>query len=166
MGLDGLEDRCYTLPTTNTHGDQCILAACPMELIERLDSQDAACCPDGMTERDAAAIRIRAIHWQIQVLDDREGLSSKSLIEFDHIHIMDGQVGPFEGLFYRGNWSNTHVLRLYTGMGIGDKPSHRFQPASLGLARLHQHDRGSRIVDTRRITCSYTSPRLEGWTHL
>jgi hypothetical protein len=57
----GFEDSSDTLPSTDAHGDQRILASDAAQFVEGLDCQDAARRPDGVTKRNPTAVRVGAI---------------------------------------------------------------------------------------------------------
>src|SRR5205807_9647958 len=80
--------------------------------------------------RSAAPVRVCAIKRQVQIPHYSQSLGSEGLIQLDHIHILDGQVGAFEHLPYRWHWPDTHVLRIHSSMCIGDQSSQRLQAAS------------------------------------
>src|SRR2546421_1730913 len=123
-------DRGDTLASTDAHSDKRILAAGATEFVQGFHRQDTARCPDGVSKRNAAPIRVCAIKRQVQIPHYSQSLGSEGLIQLNHIHILDGQVGAFEHLPYRWHWPDTHVLRIHSSMCIGDQPSQRLQAAS------------------------------------
>src|SRR5205823_101970 len=123
-------DRGDTLASTDAHSDKRILAAGATEFVQGFHRQDTARCPDGVSKRNAAPIRVCAIKRQVQIPHYSQSLGSEGLIQLDHIHVLDGQVSAFEHLPYRWHWPDTHVLRIHSSICIGDQPSQRLQAAS------------------------------------
>ena len=64
-GLYGLEDGSNPLTPADAHADQGIFATNAPESVERFHRQDTACRADGVTQRDATAVRVGAIQRQI-----------------------------------------------------------------------------------------------------
>src|SRR6266487_864676 len=116
--LHGFEDSRDTLASTNTHSDKCILATDASKFIQGLNCQDAACCSDWVTKRDPTTVGVCAIQRQVQLPHYGQSLCGKGFIEFDHIHVFDGQFGSFEYLSHGRNWSDAHVFRIYPSMCI------------------------------------------------
>src|SRR5437868_7873484 len=85
-------DRGDPLASTDAHGDKRILTAGATEFVQGFYRQDTARCPDGVSKRNAAPVRVRAIKRQIQIPHYSQSLGSESLIQLDHIHVLDSQV--------------------------------------------------------------------------
>src|ERR1700694_2710355 len=98
LQLHGFEDSSDALASADTHADERVLPSHAPQFIQCLHRQDAARRPNRMTKRNAAAVRVRAIQRQVQVLYDRQRLSRKGLIQLDHVHILDGQAGLLQYL--------------------------------------------------------------------
>src|SRR5262249_55803414 len=64
--LHPLDDGSDALPTADAHRHQGTPPPGSLQLVERLDRQDAAGRSDRVAERDAAAVGIRAIRRQFQ----------------------------------------------------------------------------------------------------
>ena len=72
----------------NAQRDQRILAAGATQFLEHPHQQQAARRGNRVTQRDATAIRVGALHEQVQLPNHRQGLGGKRLIQFNHIQVL------------------------------------------------------------------------------
>src|SRR5438874_12274330 len=89
------------LASTDAHGDKRILAAGATAFVQGFHRQDTARCPDGVSKRNAAPLRVCAVKRQVQTPHYSQSLGSEGLTQLDHTHIFEGQVGASEHLPYR-----------------------------------------------------------------
>src|SRR5205807_10184767 len=76
--LHSFVDRGDPLASTDAHGDKRILTAGATEFVQGFYRQDTARCPDGVSKRNAAPVRVRAIKRQIQIPHYSQSLGSES----------------------------------------------------------------------------------------
>src|SRR5438477_2030280 len=103
-----------------------------------------------MTERDRAAVDIDFAAIPGEVLVDGAGLGRKGLIGLDEVEILDLPAGLLERGPRSRDWPRAHDLRIDAGMCPRHNARERRLPALGSLARPHEHDRGSAVIDARR----------------
>src|SRR5207253_7972354 len=140
-------NRRDALPTADAHGDERVALLRALQLVERLDGEDAAGGADRMAERYRTAVRVDLRRVEPEVLGHRHRLYGECLVRFDHIHVRGLEPRLFEYALHRRNRPETHELRVDAGMRVGHEP--RYRLLVLRRLRVHQHDRRGRVVDAR-----------------
>jgi len=82
----------------DAHGDHAVLLLAPAQAVHQRRDTDGAGGTERVAQRDGAAQRIDLARVEAEVTDDGECLLGKSFVEFDPVHLVEGEVGLLEHL--------------------------------------------------------------------
>src|SRR5438046_2298315 len=80
---DALEQRRLPLPDPDAQRRQPVAAAPPAELVQKRHDKARAGHPEGVAERDRAAVDVHLFGIQPQLTDDYEALRGEGLVQLD-----------------------------------------------------------------------------------
>src|SRR5579875_71977 len=93
VGSHSFDDSRNALAHAYAHGCQAVATAAPLQLMQYGDDQARPAAAKRVTKRDGAAIDIELFLIDLQFSYALQGLSGKSLVQFDQIDILDAQTG-------------------------------------------------------------------------
>src|ERR1700756_2353855 len=112
------------LPDADAHRRQRALAAAFLHAMHRGHRQARTAHPQGMTERDGAAMRIDEISIVLdaELAQAGDALAGEGFIELDQIEIADLQSQPLHQLARRRHRTDAHDARRHRGRSEAENP--------------------------------------------
>src|SRR5258708_6045782 len=148
---DPLEDPRRAHAGPDAHGHQAVSAAPAFELVEELDGELGAGAAEGVAEGNRAAVDVDLLLVEAKLADDRERLRGEGLVQLDQVDIRKREPSELERPRHRGDRTNSHDLRSHPGDGEADETRQWLQSQCIGLASLHDDDRGGAVARLRRV---------------
>src|SRR6202171_6627348 len=96
-----LEERSQALPDADAHRRDGVVTAAALELAQDRAGEPRARHPDGVADRDRAAVRVGALIRQPQRSDARDHLRGEGFVELDRVALVGRDAGPRAQLCYR-----------------------------------------------------------------
>src|SRR2546425_6627773 len=88
-----LEDCRRALPAADAHRHHAVTRLAPAHLAQQLHGKLCPRSPERVSERDSPAVDIRALIIHAQFAHHSYGLTSKRLVEFDQIDLVQREAG-------------------------------------------------------------------------
>src|SRR2546426_10706053 len=95
---DPFDARRDPLTAADAEGRQAVTLLALAELVREREREPRARRTERMPERDRAAVHIRLLPIEAEVLLDREVLRRESLVDLGQVHVLDFQPGALERL--------------------------------------------------------------------
>src|SRR5215204_1007276 len=140
--LQVLEDPGRPHTAADAHGDEAVLRAAPLHLVDQLDRELGARRAHRVAERYGAAVDVGLLEVHPDLADHGERLGGEGLVELDEVDIVDRKPGLLQYLRDRHGRSYTHDFGPDATDGESDKPHERCEPAPLGLLPVHHNYSG------------------------
>ena len=118
--------------------------------------------PERMAERNGAAQRIHLRRIETKILDYRQRLRGKRLVQFDPVKVCHLQAGLTQHFGDRLDRPDTHDLGRHTGHRITKKTAERIQIKALHRFLAHQDDDTSTVRHLRTVA---SGDRTSGGEH-
>src|SRR6185369_3234751 len=110
--------------------------------------------PEGMADRDRAAIDVVLLGIDAKLVARVEALAGERFVELPEVDVVDLQAMTLQQLRHGEDRADAHLVRLAAGRGPGDETSHRIEAALLGVLGFHQHDRGRAVGELAGVARS------------
>src|SRR5712692_2737511 len=88
-----LEDRRRALPAADAHRHHAVTRIAPAHFAQQLHGKLCPGSPERVSERDGPAVRVRALVVYSEFAHHRYRLTSKRLVEFDQIDLVQREAG-------------------------------------------------------------------------
>src|SRR6266481_7505093 len=133
------------LAAADAHRHHAPLGLAPAALLQDVAGEPRAGHPEGMADRDRAAVDVIFVGVDAELVTGVKALAGERLVELPNIDIVDFHALALQQLRHRIDRADAHLVRLAARRRPGDKAAHRLQPALSRILGLHQHD-GRRAV--------------------
>src|SRR5215213_3876113 len=107
-----------------------------------------------MTQRNCATLSIQLVSRNLQLALDSTRLWSKSLVDFDQVHVVDGHSCVGQCFLRSGNRSDSHDLRIDARNSPRYKSAEGLQSTLLGEFCAGKNERARTIANSGCITRS------------
>src|SRR5690242_1351543 len=107
--------------------------------VEQVDRNARAGRGEGMPDCDGAAMHVRLVAVQAQLLLHCEILRRERLVHLHQVHLLELHLGLLERLACRRCGSDAHVLGLHSRHGPRDQTAQRLQAMRLGVLVARDH---------------------------
>src|SRR5919204_52230 len=97
-GSDPLDDRRDPLPAADAERGEAVALLTLAQLVHQRQREARAGCAERMAQRDRAAIHVRALAIEPEVLLHREVLRREGLVDLDEVHVGHLETRPLERL--------------------------------------------------------------------
>src|SRR6476646_7254139 len=145
--LLAFDAHCNTHAAADAERGEALLGIALLHLVEQRHQHASAGGADRMTDRDRAAVDVDLRRIPAEVLVDGASLRCERLVRFDQIEIADVPARLLERCTRSRDRPGPHDCGVDARMGPGHDPCERRLAALGRLARRHQHDGGSAIID-------------------
>src|SRR5438445_255649 len=99
--LDALADRRDPLAPADAERRESVALLPLPQFVRERKREPSPRCAEGMPERDRAAVHVRLLAIEAEVLFHREVLRREGLVDLDEVHVLDFQAGELERLARR-----------------------------------------------------------------
>src|SRR5215211_6461521 len=140
--LQVLEDAGGTHAAADAHGDEAVLRAAALHLVDQLYRELGACGAHGMAERDGPTVDVRLVEVHTHFTYHGQSLGRERLVELDEVDVVHREPGLLQHLRDGHRRSDAHDLGPDATNGEPDEAGERREPALLGLLPVHNDDRG------------------------
>src|SRR5262245_51534103 len=113
------EDCRDALAAADAHGDERVLPADALQLVERLHREHRSGRADGMAQTDRAAVGVGLLRIELEVACDRERLHRERLVRLDDVHLLDLEPGLLERLLRGRHRAYAHDLGVDARQAVG-----------------------------------------------
>ena len=114
-----------------------------------------------MAERDCTAVNVQLLTRQLELRLDRTRLRRERFVHFDKIHVVERHLRGAQRVPGRGDWSDTHDLRIDAGNTPGNKAAERLFPGALRVLLTGDHQRARAVPDSRGVSCRHQTVGAE-----
>src|SRR5579859_6661097 len=111
--LDALEDRRDPLAAADAERREAVLALALAELGDEREREACARRAQRMAERDRAAVHVRLVPVEAEVLLDGEVLRRERFVDLDQVHVRDRQARALQRLAARRRGADAHDVRVH-----------------------------------------------------
>ncbi|MCY1291636.1 hypothetical protein D9M70_408330 [compost metagenome] len=121
-----------------------------------------------MAEGDGAAVGVdpRVVVGQAQFAQHGQALGGEGFVEFDHVHVGQGQAGQLQHLARCRDRADAHDARLDAGGGHADHPGAGLEAVALGRFGAGQQQGAGAVVDARGVAGGDAAALAEGRAQL
>ena len=148
VDADSILDRdSHSHAAAHTQRGQPLSLSSALKLMQQRHHDPRAAAANRMAKRDRAAVDIHFLRGDRHILQHREDLRGKRLVDLDEIEVADREAGPVAQLRNRRHRADAHDPWINARAAPSDNAGERLQPAGLGVIRAGEHERRSTIGD-------------------
>src|SRR6202790_4721112 len=149
--LQPLQNPRGSHPPADAHGHHAVAGIASLQFAQNRRRQFRPCAPQRMPKGNRAPIWIHARRIEPSLLNHRQRLRRKRLIQFEHRDVVQGQPRQFQRLRNRRHRPDPKLLRQHPSRRIRHKSRQRFQSQRLRAFLAHHHRRRRSIAHLRTI---------------
>src|SRR6516165_6550308 len=123
--LDALDDHRHGIAAAETKRCQAALQTALLKSVEQSGQHARPRSPDGVPERDRAAIHVDAFFVKSEPLFTGEHLRGKGLIQLEKIDILERELGLLQHRLNRRNRSDEDVFRRHAAGRVSNNARQR-----------------------------------------
>src|SRR5260221_9825135 len=126
--LDALEDRRDPLTAADAERREPVLALPLAELGDEREREPRARRAEWMPERDRAAVHIRLVAVEAELLLDCQVLRREGLVDLDDVHLLDLHACALQRLAAPGRGAKAHDVLVHAAHADRNDPRDRREP--------------------------------------
>src|SRR5438477_487498 len=143
--------RRLALSHAHAESGEAVAAAAAAELVEEAHDEPRAAHPEGVAERDRAAVHVHLLRVETELADHDEALGGERLVQLDEIEVGDGDPCPSEKLAHGRDRPDAHHSRIDPGDRAADEGAERLDAQFSRLLLGRDHESGGAVVDPARV---------------
>jgi Kef-type K+ transport system membrane component KefB len=159
--LGGFPERGDALTDADAHGRGSLARAAAAQLVQQRGTDPRAGAAERMTDGDRAAVDVDPLWVELQLVDDRDSLRGKRLVQLGQLDLVQLPAGPAKHLAHRGHRADAHVVGVHAGRRRADVPGHRRGACCLGGSLGHQQQPGRAVVQRRGVAAGHRPASAE-----